>query len=48
MDLDEAAVEHNLAFFDTLQGLAPDARIRAVSAVEWASPNRVKVTDIEN
>ena len=30
IDLDEAAVEHNLAYFDTLRGLSPEARDRAI------------------
>jgi Flp pilus assembly protein TadD len=30
VDLDEAAVEHNLAYYQTLRGLSPEARDRAI------------------
>jgi hypothetical protein len=30
IDLDEAAVEHNLAYFETLRRLSPEARDRAI------------------
>jgi Flp pilus assembly protein TadD len=36
MDLDAAAVDHNLAFYDTLRHLAPDARSRAVLSASAA------------
>ena len=37
MDLDPAAVEHNLAFYDTLRRLSPDARSRAILSASAAS-----------
>lgn len=41
MDLNEAAVEHNLAYYDTLRRLPPDARSRAVlSANSGLQPAR--------
>jgi Flp pilus assembly protein TadD len=33
IDLDEAAVDHNLAYFQTLRGLTPEARSRAILSV---------------
>jgi Flp pilus assembly protein TadD len=35
-DLDPAAVDHNLAFYDTLRHLAPDARSRAILSASAA------------
>ena len=37
MDLDAASVDHNLAFYDTLRRLSPDARSRAILSASAAS-----------
>jgi Flp pilus assembly protein TadD len=37
VDLDAAAVDHNLAFYDTLRRLPPDARSRAILSASGAS-----------
>jgi len=36
MDLDAASVDHNLAFYDTLRRLPPDARSRAILSASAA------------
>jgi Flp pilus assembly protein TadD len=38
IDLDEASVEHNLAYYRTLRELSPEARDRAVRAAGLSSP----------
>jgi Flp pilus assembly protein TadD len=38
LDLDETAVQHNLAYFETLRTLPPAARTRAIMAVPAAAP----------
>jgi Flp pilus assembly protein TadD len=38
IDLDEASVEHNLAYYQTLRGLPPEARDRAVWSVGLQRP----------
>ena len=38
MDLDEAAVEHNLAFYETLRELSPEARDRAIRSAGVTQP----------
>lgn len=48
MDLDEESVAHNLAYFDTLRGLAADARDRAITAASWTPPRQGTTTDIRN
>jgi Flp pilus assembly protein TadD len=37
IDLDASAVEHNLAYYQTLRGLAPEARSRAILSAGGAS-----------
>jgi Flp pilus assembly protein TadD len=37
LDLDAASVDHNLAFYETLRRLSPDARSRAILSVSAAS-----------
>ena len=37
MDLDAASADHNLAFYDTLRRLPPDARSRAILSASAAS-----------
>jgi Flp pilus assembly protein TadD len=36
-DLDAASVDHNLAFYETLRHLSPDARSRAILSASAAS-----------
>jgi hypothetical protein len=36
-DLDASAVDHNLAFYETLRRLPPDARSRAILAASAAA-----------
>jgi Flp pilus assembly protein TadD len=38
IDLDDVAVEHNLAYYQTLRELSPDARNRAILSASRASP----------
>lgn len=38
LDLDPASVEHNLAYYDTLRRLSPQARSRAVRALGTSAP----------
>jgi hypothetical protein len=40
MDLDEAAVEHNLAYYRTLRELSPEERDRAVRSAGLMNPTR--------
>ena len=40
MDLDEAAVQHNLAYYRTLRELSPEERDRAVRSAGLMNPVR--------
>jgi Flp pilus assembly protein TadD len=46
MDLSEAAVDQNLTYFDTLRGLDPDARARAIVAASWNAAPTARVAGI--